>query len=65
MRFYMARQPILNRQRHVVAYELLFRNSRNNSFPQGIADNAATAKLLVNSYLNMDLDDLTGEASIN
>ncbi|AUD60709.1 histidine kinase [Shewanella sp. Pdp11] len=59
MRFYMARQPVLNRQKHVVAYELLFRNSRNNSFPQGIADNAATAKLLVNSYLNMDLDDLT------
>lgn len=59
MRFYMARQPILNRKKHVVAYELLFRNSRENSFPQGVADKVATAKLLINSYLNMELDELT------
>lgn len=59
MRFYMARQPILNRKKHVVAYELLFRNSRENSFPQGVADKVATAKLLINSYLNMDLEELT------
>lgn len=59
MRFYMARQPILNRKKHVVAYELLFRNSRENSFPQGVIDKVATAKLLINSYLNMDLEELT------
>lgn len=59
MRFYMARQPILNRKKHIVAYELLFRDSRENRFPQGIADKVATAKLLINSYLNMDLEELT------
>lgn len=59
MRFYMARQPILNRNKNVVAYELLFRNSRDNYFPQGVTDNVATAKVFVNSYLSMVLEDLT------
>lgn len=59
MQFYMARQPILNRQKRVVAYELLFRDSQKNCFPDGVNSQVATAKLLINSYLNMDFEDLT------
>jgi EAL and modified HD-GYP domain-containing signal transduction protein len=56
---YTARQPILNRAKRVVAYELLFRDSQQNCFPADVPANVATAKLLVNSYLSMDIEDMT------
>ena len=56
---YTARQPIFNRKKAVVAYELLFRDNETNSFPVGVPADVATSKLLVNSFLNMDVDDLT------
>jgi c-di-GMP phosphodiesterase len=59
MHFYTARQPILNRRLKVVAFELLFRDSRKNCFPEDVPDKVATAKLLVNSYLSMDIEDMT------
>jgi EAL and modified HD-GYP domain-containing signal transduction protein len=59
MHFYTARQPILNRTKQVIAYELLFRDSQNNSFPVDVPSHVATAKLLINSYLNMDIEDMT------
>ncbi|ABE53634.1 signal transduction protein [Shewanella denitrificans OS217] len=59
MHFYTARQPILNRRQRVVAYELLFRDSYKNCFPVDVPDKVATAKLLVNSFLSMDIEDMT------
>ncbi|NQZ05630.1 MAG: HDOD domain-containing protein [Algicola sp.] len=59
MQVYTARQPILNAKKKVVAYELLFRDSKKNCFPAHVAPDAATAKLLVNSYLSMGLEAIT------
>jgi c-di-GMP phosphodiesterase len=59
MHFYTARQPILNIKKQVIAYELLFRDSQKNCFPEHVPSSVATAKLLVNSYLDMDIDEMT------
>jgi EAL and modified HD-GYP domain-containing signal transduction protein len=56
---YTARQPILNRKKKVVAYELLFRDSQKNCFPTDVTPDIATAKLLINSYLSIGLDEMT------
>lgn len=61
VKVFTARQPIFNRARKVVAYELLYRDSEKNFFPQGIPGDVATSKLLVNTLLNMDIDDVTDE----
>lgn len=59
MRVYTARQPILNARKRVVAYELLFRDSKKNCFPSHVPPDTATAKLLVNSYLSVGLESIT------
>ena len=58
MQVYTARQAILNRKKHVVAYELLFRDGKDNAFPN-IDSYAATARLLMDSHFNQGLDKLT------
>lgn len=59
MAIYTARQPILNTKKQVVAYELLFRDSHKNCFPDDISPDIATAKLLINSFLSIGLDEMT------
>lgn len=58
-KIFTARQPIFNRSKKVIAYELLFRDSEKNCFPTNIPGDVATSKLLVNTLLNMDIDDVT------
>lgn len=58
MSFYAARQPILNRDKSLFAYELLFRQSLENVFPK-INDNQATAKLIEGLQFNLGLETLT------
>ncbi|PAJ74635.1 EAL domain-containing protein [Pseudoalteromonas sp. NBT06-2] len=58
MYFYAARQPILDREKKLFAYELLFRDSLDNVFPN-IDENEATTKLIEGSQLG--LDDMTGD----
>ncbi|CAH0534716.1 Cyclic di-GMP phosphodiesterase CdgJ [Vibrio stylophorae] len=50
---YVARQPILNRQSQTVGYELLFRDSPHNVFPQ-LDAHRATSRLVVDNFLNID-----------
>lgn len=52
MSVFVARQAILNRNQNVVAYELLFRDSPVNSFPD-ISDGQATARLIMENQLNL------------
>ncbi|WP_018693572.1 EAL and HDOD domain-containing protein [Algicola sagamiensis] len=59
MQVYTARQPIFNRRRQVIAYELLFREGKENRFPAHVPPDIATAKLLVNSYLSVGLEEIT------
>lgn len=58
MYFYAARQPILDREKKLFAYELLFRDSLDNVFPN-IDENEATTKLIEGSQLG--LADITGD----
>lgn len=58
MYLYAARQPILDRDKNLFAYELLFRDSLDNVFPE-VDANEATSKLIENQ-LNVGIDDFTG-----
>ncbi|PCC13380.1 EAL and HDOD domain-containing protein [Pseudoalteromonas sp. JB197] len=58
MYFYAARQPILNREKKLIGYELLFRDGINNVFPD-IDGDVATTRLIEGSQFNFGLEDLT------
>ncbi|MCK6261976.1 EAL domain-containing protein [Vibrio sp. ZSDE26] len=48
---YVARQPILDRDKNTIGYELLFRDGLNNSFPE-IDPDLATSRLLSDHFLS-------------
>ncbi|WP_441002701.1 EAL and HDOD domain-containing protein [Pseudocolwellia agarivorans] len=58
MYFYAARQPILDINKKLYAYELLFRDSINNVFPD-IDGDIATSKMVEASKFNMGISDFT------
>jgi EAL and modified HD-GYP domain-containing signal transduction protein len=58
MYFYAARQPIFNKNKNLFAYELLFRDSLNNVFPD-IDGDEATCKMIEGSQFSMGLSDFT------
>jgi len=57
---YIARQPIINIKQQVVAYELLFRDGKSNSFPN-IDPNQATSNILTNNHLTLGVEQITGD----
>ncbi|MDO6559832.1 EAL and HDOD domain-containing protein [Paraglaciecola chathamensis] len=57
MNFYAARQPILHADKSLFAYELLFRDSLENTFPN-INEDEATAKMVASLQFNLGLDSL-------
>jgi len=59
MKVYLGRQPILDRARNVVGYELLFRSSQAN-FCDLSDDVMATSQVIVNAVLGVGLDRLLG-----
>ncbi len=59
MNFYAARQPILDREKSLVGYELLFRDGLDNVFPQ-INGDEATSRLIEGSQFTFGLEELTG-----
>ncbi|MCH8537935.1 MAG: HDOD domain-containing protein [Alkalimonas sp.] len=60
MYFYAARQPILDRNKELFAYELLFRDSLENVFPE-IDGDEATSKMIEGSQFSFNLDDFLGD----
>lgn len=58
MEVYVGRQPIFNRKKEVIAYELLYRNSYDNQFLETDGDKA-TADLILNSFLTIGIENLT------
>ena len=56
---FVARQPIFDRNEHVVAYELLFRSSEENYFNHDDPDEASS-RLIMDSLLSFGLERLTG-----
>jgi EAL and modified HD-GYP domain-containing signal transduction protein len=59
MYFYAARQPILDAKKNLYAYELLFRDSIDNVFPE-IDGDEATSKMIKASKFNMGISGFTG-----
>lgn len=59
MEVYLARQPIFDRQMNVYGYELLYRQSSENNFFDGIDAQQATAEVINNAFFINELDDLT------
>lgn len=51
---YIARQAILDRNHQTVGYELLFRDSPNNKFPE-IDQDIATSKLIIQNHFQGDI----------
>lgn len=61
MKTFTARQPIFDRKKRVVAYELLFREDYQNRFPSHIPDIQATSKLLLNAFFDTNISKITNE----
>jgi EAL and modified HD-GYP domain-containing signal transduction protein len=47
---FIARQPIFDRERQTVAYELLFRDGMNNAFPD-VPPEYATSRVISDQFL--------------
>ncbi|GKV56706.1 hypothetical protein NCCP2222_26530 [Sporosarcina sp. NCCP-2222] len=58
---FVGRQPILDRHGRIYGYELLYRNSEKNRFPQ-VDPEKATVQLLVNTFLTIGVDKIAGNA---
>ncbi|OAN18458.1 histidine kinase [Photobacterium jeanii] len=56
---YLARQPILNKDKVTIGYELLFRDGPENSFPN-ICDEEATNRLLIDNFFSSGSNQVTG-----
>lgn len=56
---YVARQAVLDKNKVLFSYEWLFQDGKSNSFPD-ISPDGATSKILTDSHLNLDLDEITG-----
>lgn len=55
---YVARQPIFDAEKNAVAYELLFRDSEQNCFPE-INEDEATSKILTGNHLSLGLEEVS------
>ena len=58
MDIFVARQPIFNRKKEVIAYELLYRDSPSNFFSGAVSGSKATSILLANSYFTIGISNL-------
>ena len=57
---YIGRQPILDRNENIFAYELLFRSSAEGNIAVFDDDVKATSRVLVNTLNNIGLEKITG-----
>jgi EAL and modified HD-GYP domain-containing signal transduction protein len=58
MDVFVARQPILDRQRHLYAYELLFRSDARQDAYEGDDGAAASTGVIANALLAIGLENL-------
>ncbi|EMW0828068.1 EAL domain-containing protein [Klebsiella aerogenes] len=57
---FIARQPIFDRNKKMIAYELLYRDGMNNSFPD-VSSEYATSKIISDQFLCAPIPRLTGK----
>jgi EAL and modified HD-GYP domain-containing signal transduction protein len=60
---YVGRQPILDRERRLHAYELLFRQHRADRTATG-NDDSATSQVLLNAFLDIGLERVAGQQTV-
>lgn len=60
MEIFVARQPIFNERKHVVAYEILYRSSSRNVYDLNQDGDKATASVVSDALINFGLPTLTG-----
>lgn len=59
-RKFVARQPIFDREKNVIGYELLFRTGFDNFFDINSDQDHATSKTLLDSFILFGMKELTG-----
>lgn len=59
MEVYVARQPILDDECEVIAYELLYRGSKANNYFPPVDGDEATADVVINGFFNMGLEQIS------
>jgi EAL and modified HD-GYP domain-containing signal transduction protein len=59
--FFLARQPILNREQELIAYELLFRNT-DNAIEANITTNLAATATVMSHISQLGFEKVVGEA---
>ena len=60
MHSYVARQPIVDKNKELFAYELLFRDNETNTFPK-VNPDIATSKIIAENELTMGLGKITDD----
>ncbi len=55
---YIARQAILNEKAQTIGYELLFRDSPDNKFPE-IEPDIASSKLIIQNHIHGDIKTIS------
>lgn len=61
LEIFVARQPIFDIKKNVYAYELLFRSGLDNYYDTCLDGDNSTAKLIVNSFLLIGLENVTNQ----
>ena len=59
MEFFVARQPIFDREQQVYAYELLYRDGFDNVYNSQIDGDTATADVLTSSFMVIGISEIT------
>lgn len=55
MDVFLARQPIFNADREIVAFELLYRGGKINAFSGEVQDDEASSKVIFDTFQNFGL----------
>ena len=59
---FVGRQPIYNSNLGIYAYEMLFRTGTENSAGENLNQDSATSQVVINTFLDMGLDNLVGKS---
>lgn len=59
--YFIGRQPILDQDLNLYAYELLFRNGEKNFAPGSFDDDAATSQVIITAFTEVGLENLVGD----
>ena len=59
---FVGRQPIVDRDQHVVAYELLFRSSQTAQVADFVESGRAAVRVMVNTFASLGMNAVLGQS---